>query len=355
MLRSKILRGVFLAVAALAILPARSGFSEPAADACRAHPGLETPRGAHWYYRINRADKRHCWYLGSAAAAAARAAAPREAASASTVARASAAETREARASAEPAPATSGVLAAATTAPTPVVFLDGTLAAEKARADFAARWPNDLPDPQDLTAAEPKTASDSYAERRADEDRSEAMPSWPVAAAAPTPQASAGDIALHYFTLAGGFAIAFLLLIGWSARFTHQPYRSHLHGRWRAMSAKLHGDIARAGDIAHMRDRCRAMVSRLSRDSSRMHDRWHLMMAGLYRGASAVAADGRRAAPRRRSNRRSRPTPTDPAVDLKRSLAELMRDLRRTEAALDSEKNLERPFHRRQCVLQAAE
>ena len=35
----------------------------PAADDCLSGPKGQTPQGSHWYYRIDRASKRHCWYL----------------------------------------------------------------------------------------------------------------------------------------------------------------------------------------------------------------------------------------------------------------------------------------------------
>jgi hypothetical protein len=35
-----------------------------AADDCAAKPGATAPQGSHWYYRIERASGRHCWYLG---------------------------------------------------------------------------------------------------------------------------------------------------------------------------------------------------------------------------------------------------------------------------------------------------
>lgn len=35
-----------------------------AADECLAGPKGQTPAGGHWYYRIERNTKRHCWYLG---------------------------------------------------------------------------------------------------------------------------------------------------------------------------------------------------------------------------------------------------------------------------------------------------
>jgi pyruvate/2-oxoglutarate dehydrogenase complex dihydrolipoamide acyltransferase (E2) component len=34
-----------------------------AADECLSAPKDETPAGSHWYYRLDHASKRHCWYL----------------------------------------------------------------------------------------------------------------------------------------------------------------------------------------------------------------------------------------------------------------------------------------------------
>jgi hypothetical protein len=36
-----------------------------AADGCLSGPKAETPPGSHWYYRIDHANKRNCWYLRS--------------------------------------------------------------------------------------------------------------------------------------------------------------------------------------------------------------------------------------------------------------------------------------------------
>jgi hypothetical protein len=36
----------------------------PAADDCLSGPKGQTPQGGHWYYRLDRVTKRHCWYLG---------------------------------------------------------------------------------------------------------------------------------------------------------------------------------------------------------------------------------------------------------------------------------------------------
>jgi hypothetical protein len=36
-----------------------------AAEECRARPGSTAPPGSGWYYRLNRADHRRCWFLGA--------------------------------------------------------------------------------------------------------------------------------------------------------------------------------------------------------------------------------------------------------------------------------------------------
>src|SRR3981081_4606579 len=41
--------------------PARP--APPAAEECPAKPNGPSPRGSHWFYRIDRANNRHCWYL----------------------------------------------------------------------------------------------------------------------------------------------------------------------------------------------------------------------------------------------------------------------------------------------------
>jgi hypothetical protein len=39
-----------------------------AADECIEKPNAPAPQGSHWYYRIDRASNRQCWYLGAEAA-----------------------------------------------------------------------------------------------------------------------------------------------------------------------------------------------------------------------------------------------------------------------------------------------
>jgi hypothetical protein len=37
--------------------------AQAAADNCLTAPKEKTPAGSHWYYRLERGTKRHCWYL----------------------------------------------------------------------------------------------------------------------------------------------------------------------------------------------------------------------------------------------------------------------------------------------------
>jgi hypothetical protein len=56
------LAGVVLTASAHAA-PATESNAAPAADECIAAPKTETPKGSHWYYRLEKGTKRKCWYL----------------------------------------------------------------------------------------------------------------------------------------------------------------------------------------------------------------------------------------------------------------------------------------------------
>ena len=57
------------------------GAADPADD-CLSGPKGQTPQGSHWYYRIERATKRHCWYLADQREPLSQTAAPNPSASA---------------------------------------------------------------------------------------------------------------------------------------------------------------------------------------------------------------------------------------------------------------------------------
>ncbi len=131
--------------------------------------------------------------------------------------------------------------------------------------------------------------------RRDATDAAAQMPSkWPGVDGDRAAAVSASDTALRYVTIAGMVAIPLVLAVGWGAKFAHGPGRSPLRDQGRTMARqprrRRRGDVAKTAAVE-----------------------------------SAVAT-------RRGDGDRRVPTPTDPAYDLKTSLAELMRDLRRAGA-----------------------
>lgn len=56
-----------IAASGLSVQPTRAQSTAQAkADQCLRRPGATTPKGSHWYYRIDRPSGRRCWYLGPA-------------------------------------------------------------------------------------------------------------------------------------------------------------------------------------------------------------------------------------------------------------------------------------------------
>jgi hypothetical protein len=43
---------------------AAQGKADAKADECLSKPNGASPRGSHWYYRVDRPTRRRCWYLG---------------------------------------------------------------------------------------------------------------------------------------------------------------------------------------------------------------------------------------------------------------------------------------------------
>jgi hypothetical protein len=60
---AKFVSAIFASFLASAPLTTVSHGAAGAVDDCLSGPKGQTPQGAHWYYRIDRTTKRHCWYL----------------------------------------------------------------------------------------------------------------------------------------------------------------------------------------------------------------------------------------------------------------------------------------------------
>jgi len=60
---AKYVLAVYASILAGASFATISHAQTGAADDCLSAPKEGTPDGSHWYYRVDRATKRHCWYL----------------------------------------------------------------------------------------------------------------------------------------------------------------------------------------------------------------------------------------------------------------------------------------------------
>jgi hypothetical protein len=60
---AKFASAIFASLLAGAAFATISHGPADAADDCLSGPKGETPEGSHWYYRVDRVTKRHCWYL----------------------------------------------------------------------------------------------------------------------------------------------------------------------------------------------------------------------------------------------------------------------------------------------------
>ena len=56
---------ILVIVIAAVALTARTSVAQLAADECITKPNSTPPQGSHWYYRLDRATRRQCWYLGA--------------------------------------------------------------------------------------------------------------------------------------------------------------------------------------------------------------------------------------------------------------------------------------------------
>jgi hypothetical protein len=319
---TKILSAFLIMVPATILLTTEATLGEPAAEQCKASPGGAAPRGMHWYYRVNRATNKHCWYLEpggahvkshTATAAVADALAARKA---NPVDADNAAPMQAMPADgAEPA-------APVQTAFTQTALAQAAPADQAATANqavdgpgFGSRWPEDLPKAEDLEQSEPAPVSDSYAERR-DTDAIAQMPSkWPGGKAGHAAQSAAGETALRYFSILGIVVIPLLLAAGWVAKYAREPHRSNMQERLRTMANSL-----------------------------RPRRRSDAFDEAMFVGSApplSPATSRRRAGPDWRER-----APTDPAQDLKTSLAELMHDLRRAAEPREPDRYAERVYDR---------
>jgi hypothetical protein len=201
MTRTFFVPAILVVPLATALVTVQTSRAEPAVDECKTKPDSSAPVGSHWYYRVNRADQRHCWYLGPEGAKVRSQA--RE--GASRVSRPTG--TAPAR---EDSPETTQAM------PPPMEPAQRTTAesASVAVAKDLAASSSDVPKTPDLVVQEPATLSNRDTEDHQATEAHEEMPLiWPVLAEADRAGLadSAGEFAPWPAVLVGALA---LLLAG---------------------------------------------------------------------------------------------------------------------------------------------
>jgi hypothetical protein len=223
-MQSKILSIGLALIPAAILVSAHSSLGEAKGDECKAKPDGISPAGLHWYYRVDRANNRHCWYLH--------------------------AQGMPVHSRIDAAPRSSDVQNDAageqvwktppvTDTPQPEYEQNETTA-EQPAGDFAERWV-DLPRSVDLNTHAFVAERNGYAAEHTVENKQEQLP--PALANAPAasgevrqnagPQTNFGSI-----SLAGAVVLALLLISETLVRFARASAWSLLRFNLRAASRR---------------------------------------------------------------------------------------------------------------------
>jgi hypothetical protein len=176
----------------------------PATEDCLSGPKDQAPHGGHWYYRIDHATKRHCWYLKGEKLS--QSAAPNSSTAETTTQRSIADAHAELPAQAAiEAPKRGDGLAPAADATI------ATPAAETQRSAVASRWPEQSG--TSSSTVSPSTAANSGVAAPPDSDAT--PPAAPAAvafaAADSSPEKQPGSIQTLLLVILGALALAGLI------------------------------------------------------------------------------------------------------------------------------------------------
>jgi hypothetical protein len=213
---AKFVSAIFASILAGIPLATVSHGATPAADDCLSGPKDPAPNGSHWYYRIDHATKRHCWYLKdekpsqSAAASSSPSAKPASPSAETTTQRSIADAHAElpAQAAIEQPKRGDGLarpIAADATIATPAP------AAETQRSAVASRWPEQSG--TGSSTVPPSTAPNSDAAAPPDPDAapSAAPAAVAFAAADSSPEKQPGSIQTLLLVILSALALAGLI------------------------------------------------------------------------------------------------------------------------------------------------
>lgn len=260
MLRSKILLVGVTLIPATILVTGYSSLGEAKGDECRAKPDSSAPAGLHWYYRVDQANNRHCWYLHEQGM---RVHSVINATSRSPDTQSDPAEERIWK-------------TPVTDSPQPE-FEQNETTAEQPALDFAARWV-DLPRSADLNAHELVAESNGYAAERGVENRQEQLPPALANGSAvngDVRQNAAAKTNFGSISLAGAVVLALLLMskalvrfartFGWSLLRRHRGADSDRRTESSESALDAHSTLWRGAAGVEPISRTQAGVNELRR------------------------------------------------------------------------------------------
>ncbi|MDE2285854.1 MAG: hypothetical protein KGK33_14685 [Hyphomicrobiales bacterium] len=218
MRQTTILPAILAMLPMAAVFTAQASLSEPAPQQCKTSPGSATPAGGHWYYRINRGDKRHCWFLSPVELHVRRAEQPQTPVAANDANSVAANPPALAATQASSAPPALPAPAALSAQPMSSASPAGPIS----EMEFASRWPGNLPAVEDASESAPSSVS-SYSDQPTTEAATEPPLRWPLVETSGASTASVAAMALDKISLAGLMTTAGLLIAGWAAKFARRP------------------------------------------------------------------------------------------------------------------------------------
>jgi hypothetical protein len=177
---------ILVIVVAAVSLTARMSIAQRAADECITKPNSTAPQGSHWYYRVDRATRKQCWYLGPEgervrarqAGSRMKSSAPKEEPRQST------AETPDETTAAEPAPVKT---ASAEATPARTIPGEAPAGVDDPAMVFSMRWPS-LPKLAGSIESERPSASNSFADEHSTTYPLDGAPlAWPIVTPADVP------------------------------------------------------------------------------------------------------------------------------------------------------------------------
>lgn len=222
---SKILSGIFVLTPAVLLVISDSILGAAKGDDCKIKPDGSAPAGLHWYYRVDRTNNRHCWYLHAQGM-------PVH----PVVDAAQRGPDGQSDKLAEEVSADVSAAPPAIASPQPLYEQVGVMA--NRAADFTSRWV-DLPKSVDLNAHGVVPASNGYAAEQGAAKSEEQFPSaWPGVSTVngELRQNSPAGTSFGSISLAGAAVLALLLISEALVRFVRRSGWNLMHRRLRVNS-----------------------------------------------------------------------------------------------------------------------